>query len=452
MSERDWVSRHPSVRSYISEICGQVKAKDVHGDIEQEMISHLEELAEEMMADQRLSRDEAVTEALKHMGGAVEVGRGFHAVHRPKPEWSVIALIAGMIVIAVLALFAMPSYPYGKQAYNDVKWFCGGVGIALMFVFYFVDYRKLLIWSWPLYWLTICLMTYTWLFGPEVNGAREFIAIGAFGLNVFSLSSYLLLIAIAGLLYRGRDDAIATGHPNWLSSVKALQNLAAYVWIPSFLYLTSPTFSAFIPYAVGLFVLLALSGKIRLLLASGATMVLGGVLVFADVSRWMYLKDRLSGILSFNWAGSYQTKFNLSTIQSGGLWGQGFDFASPEHPPIQSYSEMIFPNLVYSLGWVFGSFVVIVVFGFVFRTLRMGHRLHDYYGKYIVLGIGTLFAVRLVWNLLMSLGLVPVIGFDLPILSWSSVTIFEFAAAGLMLGIYRRKDMIGRLQSNRPVA
>lgn len=448
MSERSWAADHPAVKAYIEEVCRQVKAKDVHMDIEQEMLSHLEELAEEKLASGRLSRDEAITEALKHMGEAREIGRGFHAAHRPKPEWSVIALVAGMVMIAVLALFAMPAYPSGNQANNAVKWFCGGVGVALMIALYFADYRKLLKWSWPLYWITIGLMTYAWLFGPEVNGFRKFIRIGAFGLDMYTLSSYLLMIAIAGLLYQKQQKA-SNSQSKWLRSAKAVRDLAAYAWIPSFLYLTSPSLAAFIPYAVGLFVLLVLSGRIKLLLASGSAALLGLLLMMNELPHWMSLKNRLVGILQLNWIGGYQTNVILDTVRSGGMWGQGL--AVPNESFLHMYSEMLFPNLVYSLGWVFGAFVILVVFGFVFRTLRMGQRLHDQYGKYIVLGVGTVFTVRLVWNLLMSLGLVPVIGFDLPILNWSSVTIFEFAAAGLMLSIYRRKDMVSRLQPANPV-
>lgn len=450
MTERNWVTDHPAVKAYITEVCQQVKAKDVHGDIEQEMLSHLEELAEEKVSDGNLSRDEAVIEALKHMGEASEIGSGFHEVHRPKPEWSVIALVAGMIVIAVLALFTMPSYPFGNQAFNGVKWICGGAGILLMIAFYFMDYRKLLKWSWPLYWVTIGLMTYAWLFGPEMNGARKAIRIGNFGLDVYTVSSYLLLIAIAGLLYQAKQKD-SKGHAMWLSSLKAVRDLTAYAWIPSFLYLTSPSLASFVPYAVGLSVLLVLSGRIKLLLASGTAVLLGGFLLFADVSRWMTIKNRLDYILSFDWVSNYQTNFALNTIKSGGMWGQGFGSSSNELPLIQTYSEMLFPNLVYSLGWVFGAFVFFIVITFVLRTFIMGQRSQDQYGKYLVFGLGSVFAIRLIWNLLMSLGLVPVIGFDLPILNWSSASFFEFTAAGLMLSVYRCKDMISRIKPVNPV-
>ncbi|MCR2804111.1 FtsW/RodA/SpoVE family cell cycle protein [Paenibacillus soyae] len=450
MSERDWISQHPAVRSYISEICGQVKAKDVHGDIEQEMVCHIEELAEEKL-ESGMSRDEAIAEALKHMGGAVEVGRGFHAVHRPKPEWSVIALIAGMIVIAVLALFAMPSNQDGNQAANFVKWICGGTGIALMIACYFVDYRRLLKWSWLLYGATIGLMMYAWLFGPVINGARKILKFGPFSLDVFTVSSYLLLIAIAGLLVQEKQGNSIHQYSKWIIAARGIRNLLVYAWIPSFLYLTSPSIASFIPYFAAMVVLLLWSGRLQLLIVSGISVLLGTILILTDISRRMMMEGRLERLL--NWDNNYQTKFTLNTIKSGGMWGQGFAFGhtNKEHAPIESYSEMLFPNLVYSLGWVFGAFVIIVVLGFVLRTFRVGMRLHDDYGKSIVFSVGTLFAVRLIWNLLMSVGLVPVIGFDLPILNWSSVTIFEFAAAGLMLGIYRRRDMIGRLQSSHPV-
>lgn len=93
------------------------------------------------------------------------------------------------------------------------------------------------------------------------------------------------------------------------------------------------------------------------------------------------------------------------------------------------------------MGWIFGIVIVIAAIVFIARVIRMGYMLNDRYAKALVVGISTVLGTQLLWNICMCLGLLPIGGFNLPIMNWTSLTIIELAAVGLMLSAYRRKDM-----------
>lgn len=105
---------------------------------------------------------------------------------------------------------------------------------------------------------------------------------------------------------------------------------------------------------------------------------------------------------------------------------------------------MTFSYLVYSLGWAFGIAVALLALLLIIRIARMGMQLRDGYARTIVIGLTSVFAVQYVWTLFMCIGLLPIMGMQLPIVNWSSGTVIELGALGLMLGAYRRKDMLGQ--------
>lgn len=440
------IASHPLVIAYIEEICAHVKAKDVHEDIKLELLGHLTERIEELMEDESTSQEEAIKAAVKQMGDAKQVGVGLNAAHKPKPEWSVIGIITAMIGIALFTiLFALPESPHTGSSFVP-KIVYGLIGIVLLVVLYFSNYQKLLKLSWPLYWVTILLMALAQLYGPEVNGSTKWLRIGPITLNIFAYSPYLLLIAFAGILYMQREKENTVSNPDFRSQfIDGLKRVAVFILLPAYLYLSAPELAELIIYSFGLFVLLLLYGRLRFLtLCIGSFAVVTYIMVTQTSYRYRftYVWERITGYLSNNPDANFQTVRSVEAIQSGGMWGHGL--AVPNNRLPSESSEMMYSYLIYSLGWVFGAAIALLILAFIIRIVRMGFKTSDFYGRGLVIGLCAVFGIRLVWNLLMCLGVLPIMGIELPFLHLSSVSILEFALIGLMLSVYRRKDMVGR--------
>jgi len=432
------LATHPSVAAYLEEVCSHVKAKDVHNDIVSELLGHLLERVEDLMELEQMGEEEAVASAVRGMGDAREVGIGLNAAHKPKTEWSVVVIFAVMFLLAVVALFAMPA---GYINFTT-KLVIVLAGLLFMVAAYFGNYQKLARWSWWLYAITIAVMYYSLLFGTQINGLKQWISIGPINVNLGEVSPYLLIVAIAGILYIDRTKSRST---QLMSSVKIMAQLVAFILLPMLAYMLTPTMINLAVYTFGIFVLLIVYGRWRFILAAAGTLITGMVLLLSfNGGQLHYIKFRLTAMFSNDPHANYQALRSVEAIQAGGLWGQGIGVPNPKLPFI--YSEMMYAYLVYSLGWIFGTIVVLAVIAFVWRTIRMGLKTKDMYGRSLIVGVCSIFGIRLLWNLLMCLGIVPIFGIGLPILQLSSVTILEFGLIGFMLGVYRRKDMISQQQ------
>jgi len=126
-------------------------------------------------------------------------------------------------------------------------------------------------------------------------------------------------------------------------------------------------------------------------------------------------------------------------LQGAGWWGQGATAGLERLPEV--HSDFIFPYLVYTLGWLAGAAIFLLVAFFLGRMLLALRRVKDLYGSYLITGILTLFIFRFGWNLLMAVGLLPIAGVDLPFVSHGMQGALQLALVGLVLGIFRRKDM-----------
>ncbi|WP_179215727.1 FtsW/RodA/SpoVE family cell cycle protein [Paenibacillus sp. MY03] len=426
----------PAVAAYLDTVCSQVKAKAVHDDIRLEIAGHLEELVSEML-ESGLKTEEAVAEALKAMGNPVEIGKGLHAAHRPSMEWNLIGLIAIMVVLAVVSLVAVHTSDERLYRLEPVLVY-GAIGITAMVVMMFVNYRRLLRLSWPLYWGTVVIMLLTLFYGVEINGSTQWILIGNFGFNVLHASPYLLLIAFAGVLHLEKEREAPNEGIVRLTIL--LRNVIVFAMIPISLYLLTSSMAQMLIYVLSLAILLLLSRRWRLILASGVT----GTGLFAiwqmlNPDFYEVLWGRINAYIQKHPDAVYQSVKSLEAIRSGGLWGQGLD-----KKVVIPYatSDMLFSYLVYSFGWVFGAVIIVSSLLMAIRLFRIGKTLRDDYANKLVIAVMAVLMVRMFWNILMCLGWVPVIGMELPLILWHSGTIVEFAALGLVLGAYRRKDMV----------
>lgn len=197
-------------------------------------------------------------------------------------------------------------------------------------------------------------------------------------------------------------------------------------------------------------ILLLFTGRVKQLLVVGAGLAssIGVIVLLVDSHKYMYIWDRLSGMLSPSSDGFYASGQMLDAIRSAGMWGHGFGSHTRDIP--FAYSDMLFAYLIYSMGWVFGAGIVLLGLMLTFRLIKVGMQLKDAYASKLVIAVTAVLALRLVWSILMSLGLLPILGMELPIILWSSISIVEFAALGLVLSAYRRKDMLRSFASSEP--
>lgn len=438
------ITQNEGVVRYLEQVCRHIRARDVHNDIRAELVGHLEELVDVMVTKEGLSEDQAIHRAIQQMGDPDQIGGQLHQVHKPRTEWGLIALIAVFIGIGLLAMYAVQlvvDERFSMIVSNTLLHV--SIGVVVMIAFYFLDYRKLQRYSWHLYGFTIFLLLCAELRGHQVNGRSGWIYIGGYFIDVYSFTHYLFIIAIAGIILSSKRDV----HKGmWRRAMLSVREAAVYFIVPGLLFVLGNAIPEFIVYCVVLLVLLIVTRRFELIgMGCVALVLLFYGMVTIKPMYFSLMMSRLSGYI--NPAASpdsaYMTMKSLSAIRSAGMWGQGLGAENPSLTYI--YSDMLFTYLVYSLGWVAGIAIVTVVLMLAGRIAGIVTKLHDPYAKNIVIGLFSIIGVKFLWSIAMSVGLLPMTSMRLPFIGYGGTsTILEMAVIGVILSVYRRKDMIPR--------
>ncbi|MGG3283373.1 FtsW/RodA/SpoVE family cell cycle protein [Paenibacillus solani] len=424
------VEEYKVVQDFLSRVCKQVRARTMHPEIREELLGHIEERTELLMLEGN-AEEPAVQEAVKQMGAPEEIGKSLHLAHRPQLDWKLLVLLVLMTMIGLFGALSIDNA--GTEILSDffirkLVFFC--IGLIFLIVLYFLDYRKLKKYSGILFFITLCLMAMTEFYGTNTNGANLYLYFGPIVIPMLgTVSVFLLLLAGAGMKPASQ----------WGPWEGVLQILYRGI-LPVFLYGWSDSMVYLFVYVLGFLMLTWTSKKNVKQFAVLTVFSLAG-LAYILFTKRLYLMWRLEGLTDLEGNGGYHMRVIADAVSSAGWFGQGFAAPNPGIPFV--YSDSIYPYLIYCFGWLFGIAVGMVVLLFLARMWSISSVLHDSYGKNIVTCIIVVLGLRLLIPIIMGLGVVPPVSLDFPFISYGGTNqILDMAAVGLLLSIYRRKNMI----------
>jgi rod shape determining protein RodA len=423
------------IKIYIDEVCSSIKCKDVLEDISLELESHIVETCEAYIED-GLSEDAAIEKAISNMGEAVVVGKGLDKVHKQKPDWSIIAISIAFCIFGLVCLYLIQSNGLssaGSGAFFTNSLIYSLIGIGFSVGLYFFDYRKIYTYSKHLYYGCIVISFLLIVNGFTVNGLIIYIHIGNISINIPSLVLLLLTVSLSGIFCK----------IDWNSKESILYTFILFL-VPNLLFRMLYSTANGIIYSVIFFVLIIASGcKIKQL-----------PLVFAPIFATFYFyilnePYRVKRIISsLNWRSDPQGTGYLNgqidkIIYSAGIFGKGTSMHPTKLP--MYHTDLILTYIIYTFGWVAFAAIVSLILVFIIRIINISNALSDKYGKLILYGLAALFSSQFVWNVCMTLGLLPMMGISLPFISYGGTSlVINFAAIGIICSIYRRKSLTNK--------
>lgn len=424
------------IKEYMDTVCKQIKFKEVHEDIKLELEDHILELTDEYIS-QNVPEDEAINKALSHMGDAVTVGKQLNNSHKAKPEWSLLILTMLFTGFGLLTMYFIEtkSALLGSSLSLFTKTLVSNlIGICLATLLYFFDYRKIQKYSVHIYITTLLFLAFTIFTGHPVNGVGAWIRIEPFSMNFASICPYFFAVALAGIL------------DNWhWKDIKKLLLGLILILTPIIFIMLAYSLSDAAAYFMVIITLTYVFGKNsfpKLLLPS--LLLCSGI----GVSIIFLIKEpyRMQRFLVFinpsrDPLGSGYVNMQLNKIlHSASLLGQGFTLNSKIIPDI--HTDFIFSYIIYTFGWAVGVTFIFLVIIYIVRLIKACRVIKNNYGKGLISGLTAIIATQFLWNILMILGLAPISGVSLPFISYGgSRLIMNMASLGLVLSIYRRKDI-----------
>ncbi|MBJ3792250.1 FtsW/RodA/SpoVE family cell cycle protein, partial [Bacillus sp. OA1] len=132
---------------------------------------------------------------------------------------------------------------------------------------------------------------------------------------------------------------------------------------------------------------------------------------------YLRLKEAMS---SAGWFGTYE---NIKSIRA-------------------AHTDFVFASLTYYYGYVLALVLVVILSLFAVRIMNIAYKINDGYGKLLLVGGVTLFVIHFICNVGMTLGILPRVSISLPFISYGLIpTLFHAFIMGIVLSVYRRKDM-----------
>jgi len=352
-------------------------------------------------------------------------------------DWTLMGLVLLIASIGMLNLYSTTSNGelsgtsfFAKQ----IMWM--GIGLAVMIAVAFIEYRFYSDFANMFYLITLFLLLAVMAYGYITSGAQRWIKIGSISFQPSEFVKVSFILALAKFFQRPPSRE---GY-----GLKDLSRPFLLVLVPVALILKQPDLGTAILLLL-IFVSVLFFVKIRW--TSLLTLAVAGIAVLPLV--WSFLKEyqKRRIITFFNpdmdpLGAGYHIIQSKIAVGSGGIFGKGFMKGTqcklgflPEQQ-----TDFIFSALAEEWGLIGSLLVLALYFGLVLWGLRIAVYSKDRFGALVSFGVVAMLFWHIFINMGMVLGIMPVVGIPLPLLSYGgSFFLSSLIGIGLLLNVSMRR-------------
>ncbi|PGH71711.1 cell division protein FtsW [Bacillus thuringiensis] len=411
---------------FLKEVTNHIKSKEAKDLVATELDFHLKQ-TKNMWIEKGLSEEVAEDKAVEQMGSPIKLGQELNKLHKPKVDWFLIGLL-----VAAMGLGFLPVIAFGYT--NDVimnKVIFVILGVVTAFGMMLIDYRKLERMGGLFYTIGVLILLMLYCFPNASLTGEPLIKIGPIEIDCLIAVPFFFL-------------AWASFFNN--SRLKVMHLVVLYLF-SLYLFLIVSTLSSIFVYMTMVFVMLWWSklGKKTALIITIVPICL--FIIRASVS-WSsgYHLDRILGYLNpeSDAGGAGFMYIRLKEVMSSAGW---FGTSGDTKFIPAADTDFVFASLTYYYGYWLALVLIFVLSLFVARLIVISYKINDRYGKLLLAGGVTLFVFQFIYNVGMILGLLPHAAISLPFISYGlTPTVFHELIMGIVLSVYRRKDISIRMR------
>jgi rod shape determining protein RodA len=354
-------------------------------------------------------------------------------------------LLGWVMLIAVLGLVNLYSAGYNRTPaevtpvyIKQVYWL--GVGLLLLFLTLFYDYRHLEKLSYPIYLLSLALLVWVMFGGKVVSGSRRWLPVGPFAFQPAELTKIAIILVLARYFNR-RPQLAPLG-------LRELIVPLALVLAPVLLIVKQPDLgSAILLVLVAGSIILFVGVRWRTLAFGALALVLGAPAI------WRFLKEyQRQRVLTFldpeqdPLGAGYHIIQSKIAVGSGQFWGKGFLQGTQSQLKFlpEQHTDFVFSVFAEEWGFVGSALLVLLFMALTLWGLQVARDCKERFGHLLALGVTALIFWQVFINLCMVTGLLPVVGIPLPLFSYGgSSLITTLLGVGILLNIRMRRFLFG---------
>ncbi len=303
------------------------------------------------------------------------------------------------------------------------------LGLFVIAIFSFIDYKKLYFLSFISLILTIILLVIVLIpgVGSKVGGARRWIDLGFFSVQPTELAKFSVIIYLS----------------SWFSKKEKNRFLPfiSLICFLVFLIILQPDMgTAIIIFSISLIIYYFSGARFM-----DFVYILGGSIIgiYFLIKLSPYRFNRLLAFLNpaVDPLGiSYHINQIFISLSSGGFFGRGFGASRQKYLFLpEAHTDSIYAIIGEEYGFIGGLILIVLYFVFVYKIYHLIRLAPDRLARLILIGIFAFFNLQFIVNLSGMTGLFPLVGVPIPFLSYGgSNLLISFALIGIMLNIEKR--------------
>ena len=320
-----------------------------------------------------------------------------------------------ILVLGIISSFAMYSTDGGELLYHSESHIIRfAVFFTMMILISFVNIKTWHTFGYLFYLVVLTLLIWASLFGITAQGSQRWINLYFINLQPSEVMKIAIVICFAKYYHRIQ-----------LSNVNRIKNIVIPIlilFIPIVLVIGQPDLGTAILIALSGIIVLWLAGvNIKYFFYSSLIFIISAPFVISFLKPYQKLR-----ILSFFDPGKdplgagYQIIQSKIAVGSGGLTGKGFLKGTQGYLEFlpEKHTDFIFTLFSEEFGFLGSIFLLLVYAILIFRILRIGALSRSYFGKFFCYGFGSAIFIYITVNMAMVLGLLPIVGSPLPIMSY----------------------------------
>ena len=346
-------------------------------------------------------------------------------------DWTMALALTLIATIGVLMLFSVAGSSWSPWAAKQLIRYvlCFGVMIGLAML----DLRVWFALAYPVYILALMLLVLVDLVGHTSLGAQRWLQLGPLQIQPSEIMKIGLVMALARY-YHGLSGQSA--RLSWRLLIPAFMIL-----IPVGLVAKEPDLgTAVLIFATGL-IMMVLGGLSWRVVIAG---IVGAVIAVPPAIMFGLHDYQRKRILTFldpehdpSGAGYHILQSKIA-LGSGGLLGKGYGLGSQSQLNFlpEKHTDFIFSTLAEEFGFAGSAFVLFLYAAVIFMALRIASVAHSHFGRMSAAGVTATFALDVLINGAMVMGLAPVVGVPMPLLSYGgTVMVTVMVGFGLVQAV-----------------
>ncbi len=351
-------------------------------------------------------------------------------------NWSYLFFITVVAVVGYFALYSAAggdSDPWASR--HAIRY---GIGLVGLIIVAMIDLKVWQALAYPLYALGLLLLIIVEIKGQIGMGAQRWINLGFMNLQPSEVMKIVVILALARYFSRVTVEEVR--------NPKTLLVPLALIGMPTLLVLIQPDLGTALMIIMAGAAIFFLSGLPYIWFAGAA----GGALAMIPIAWQFFLHDyQKNRVMTFlnpendPLGTGYHITQSKIALGSGGLTGKGFLEGTQSRLNFLPEKQTDFIFTLFAEEWGFiggcvlmGLFIVLMIYGYL-----IAFRSNNSFGRLLALGLTTNFLLYVFINISMVMGLIPVVGVPLPMISnGGSAMLSVLFGFGLIMCVYIHRD------------